>query len=607
MRDEMDRRLRPPRSTTTLPAPIPAQADDQWLPDPAKDRSAAEQLDKQPGGAPFLGHSFAAVPIFPEGRAATPPQRSAPTPAVDTAGAEGSAIDDGGPQAEAGSASADQTSAVDAPTTDTARRIRAASGGGRTLEPAIGTTLAPRFGHDLSRVRIHADSEADHLARAVDARAFATGNDIFFRAGVYNPGSAAGMHTLAHEIAHVEQQAAGPVAGTPTATGLSISDPSDPFEQAAQRTADSVMSGGMATAVVPGGAPTATAVQRELAIQRDPTTGGTQAPPAGAQAAPTGTSPATATATPTAQASPDGPQEASTFEGDAAAFFETNMRVDLRTNIAIEGAAIARHASYIVGDKVRAVCEPFERDQETDVETMNLVFSIVGGGASVVEGGSSGSATSPTQGVNIGSRIFRMGLGIMNTVTPKLAGYRTVGSLKDAAIREMSQQAASAGETTAPGYVEYERDVLTALGIDWQDMIDKSKVLIAADTHPEVARKIAEAVLPGQLTVYQDKVRKEYGSQSPHIGMMETSIAQAFDPKMDILRGKLQEAQDHRKHVQEAEAIGGGIAGGAAIGAGLGLLGGPFAPITVTAGAIGGAIIGGVVGAVGAAKIAGWF
>ena len=88
---------------------------------------------------------------------------------------------------------------------------------------------------------------------------------------------------------------------------------------------------------------------------------------------------------------------------------------------------------------------------------------------------------------------------------------------------------------------------------------------------------------------------------------METNIAQSFDPKMDILRGKLQEAQDHRKHVQEAEAIGGGIAGGAAIGAGLGLLGGPFAPITVTAGAIGGAIIGGVIGAVGAAKIAGWF
>jgi hypothetical protein len=110
-----------------------------------------------------------------------------------------------------------------------------------------------------------------------------------------------------------------------------------------------------------------------------------------------------------------------------------------------------------------------------------------------------------------------------------------------------------------------------------------------------------------QLTAYQNKVRSDYGSLSPFIALMETNIAQSFDPKMDTLRGKLQEAQDHRKHVQEAEAIGGGIAGGAAIGAGLGLLGGPFAPITVTAGAIGGAIIGGVIGAVGAAKIAGWF
>jgi hypothetical protein len=606
MRDEMDRRLRPPRSTTTLPAPIPAQADDQWLPDPSKDRSTAEQLGKQPDGAPFLGHSFAAVPIFPEGRVATPPQRSAPTPAVDTTGAEGSAVDNGGSQAEAGSASADQTSAVDAPTTDTARRIRAASGGGRALEPAIGSTLAPRFGHDLSRVRIHADSEADHLSRAVDARAFTTGNDIFFRAGAYNPGSAAGMHTLAHEIAHVEQQAAGPVAGTPTATGLSISDPSDPFEQAAQRTADSVMSGGMATAVVPGGA--ATAVQRQLAIQRDPTTGGTQAPPAGAQAAPTGTSPATATATPAAQASPDAPQEASLFEGNASAFFETNMRVDLRSNIAIEGSAIARHASYIVGDKVRAVCEPFERDQQVDAETMSLVFSIVGGGATVVESGSSGKVGGgASRGANVGSRIFRMGLGIMNTVTPKLAGYRTVGSLKDAAVREMTQQAASAGETTAPGYVEYEQAVMTALEADWKDMVDNSSQFIGRDAHPEVARKIAEAVLPTQLTAYQNKVRSDYGSQSTYIALMETNIAQSFDPKMETLRGKLQEAQDHRKHVQEAEAVGGGIAGGAAIGAGLGLLGGPFAPITVTAGAIGGAIIGGVVGAVGAAKIAGWF
>src|SRR5439155_151310 len=81
------------------------------------------------------------------------------------------------------------------------------SGVQRQMEGAMGA--------DLSGVRVHTDGEADHLARSVDSVAFTTGNDIFFRSGAYNPGTAEGQHLLAHEATHTIQQAQGPVAGTP--------------------------------------------------------------------------------------------------------------------------------------------------------------------------------------------------------------------------------------------------------------------------------------------------------------------------------------------------------------------------------------------------------
>lgn len=47
---------------------------------------------------------------------------------------------------------------------------------------------------------------------------------------------------LAHELTHVVQQRSGPVSGTPAPGGISISDPSDSFEQQAERSASHVMS-----------------------------------------------------------------------------------------------------------------------------------------------------------------------------------------------------------------------------------------------------------------------------------------------------------------------------------------------------------------------------
>jgi hypothetical protein len=87
---------------------------------------------------------------------------------------------------------------------------RAVPGGvGTSLPALVRHDLEPRFGHDFSRVRIHADERAADAAGAMHARAFTVGRDIVFGAGMYRPETAAGRSLLAHELAHVVQQSGG--------------------------------------------------------------------------------------------------------------------------------------------------------------------------------------------------------------------------------------------------------------------------------------------------------------------------------------------------------------------------------------------------------------
>jgi hypothetical protein len=44
--------------------------------------------------------------------------------------------------------------------------------------------MEPRFGHDFSQVRVHADAKAAESARAVNAQAH-LGSDVVFAAGNY--------------------------------------------------------------------------------------------------------------------------------------------------------------------------------------------------------------------------------------------------------------------------------------------------------------------------------------------------------------------------------------------------------------------------------------
>ncbi|MBV9791426.1 MAG: DUF4157 domain-containing protein, partial [Chloroflexi bacterium] len=87
-----------------------------------------------------------------------------------------------------------------------APRYRASRG--EALPQSLRDWLEPAFGADLSAVRVHHDPLAAEIAALEGARAFASGRHLFFGAGEYQPGRAAGQHLIAHEVAHVLQQAA---------------------------------------------------------------------------------------------------------------------------------------------------------------------------------------------------------------------------------------------------------------------------------------------------------------------------------------------------------------------------------------------------------------
>ena len=88
---------------------------------------------------------------------------------------------------------------------------------------------------DLSDVRVHTDDTSDRLNRSVSARAFATGSDVYFAKGEYNPGSASGDKLIAHELAHVVQQRGSSASGP-----LAVSQPGDAMEREADDVADRI-------------------------------------------------------------------------------------------------------------------------------------------------------------------------------------------------------------------------------------------------------------------------------------------------------------------------------------------------------------------------------
>ncbi len=158
---------------------------------------------------------------------------------------------------QAGAAELDESTAVD---------IQRQQGSGQQLEENIAQRAGNVMGQDFSDVTVHTDDKADGLSRQLGAQAFTTGNDIFFKAGAYDPHTRPGQELISHELTHVAQQAEGkPQANAPQAQRMTVNDPQDQFEAEADSMAKQVVAGDN-TAVVQR-APE----EEELQMKRDNT------------------------------------------------------------------------------------------------------------------------------------------------------------------------------------------------------------------------------------------------------------------------------------------------------------------------------------------------
>lgn len=107
---------------------------------------------------------------------------------------------------------------------DIQRSIDSRRGSGSALRPREAQHFSDSYGTDLSDVRVHTDSTADTLSRSLQADAFTTGNDVFFRKGTYQPGTAKGDHLIGHELAHVASEGGGGAAQRSVRRFVSVDD-----------------------------------------------------------------------------------------------------------------------------------------------------------------------------------------------------------------------------------------------------------------------------------------------------------------------------------------------------------------------------------------------
>lgn len=93
----------------------------------------------------------------------------------------------------------------------------AQKGAGSPVNPTLRGNLERRMGADLSGARVHSDAQANEAASALNARAFATGQDIFMARGE----SSNDPRLMAHELTHVVQQTGGASRAVQTAPAQS--------------------------------------------------------------------------------------------------------------------------------------------------------------------------------------------------------------------------------------------------------------------------------------------------------------------------------------------------------------------------------------------------
>lgn len=129
---------------------------------------------------------------------------------------------------------------------ETADRINRERGGGQSLDSTVQAKMGEATGHDFGDVNVHTSTESDTLNQQLGAKAFTTGQDIFFRNGAYDPASSGGQELIAHELTHVVQQSSGAV---DNGSGMTVNAPGDVYEQEADAVSKAVVSNSPGAAV----------------------------------------------------------------------------------------------------------------------------------------------------------------------------------------------------------------------------------------------------------------------------------------------------------------------------------------------------------------------
>lgn len=95
---------------------------------------------------------------------------------------------------------------------------------------------------DFSSVRVHYTG-ADSVCCSLRAKAFTVGSDIYFATGDFRPHTRQGLWLLAHEVAHVVQQAHSHIDALPVTACLPVAPPGSAGELEADAAATAVLAG----------------------------------------------------------------------------------------------------------------------------------------------------------------------------------------------------------------------------------------------------------------------------------------------------------------------------------------------------------------------------
>ena len=131
-----------------------------------------------------------------------------------------------------------------------ADRLASAAQGARTPEE-VKARMGQRLGADFSGVRFHADSGALRTAEDMGARAYATGRDIYFGQGGFDPAVAA--HELVHTVQQGQVESSAPTVSAPAGQVQMLPKRLKAFGHSAAQAAKTVGSGIVQGAKTVGG------------------------------------------------------------------------------------------------------------------------------------------------------------------------------------------------------------------------------------------------------------------------------------------------------------------------------------------------------------------